>query len=191
MHIKCLRLRSESCGQGGVLSFETRGGVEAVAVRAGRCQESFTGDGAVVTLAPATVYDLPALVALDQTCFGDRAWSWAAWREVVVWPGWTCLVLRRGKALAGAMVLLLWPPVAQLSSIAVAPGFRGHGLGSRMLEEAIFRARRAQCRWLALEVDRESPAVRLYRRFGFGVVRRFTEDGIPRLEMVRRLGRGR
>ncbi|MGC8915780.1 MAG: GNAT family N-acetyltransferase [Thermoanaerobaculum sp.] len=162
--------------------------MEAVAVRAGRCQEPFTGDGGFFTLAPATVRDLPALVVLDRTCFGHRAWSWSAWREVVLWPGWTCLVLRQGKALAGAMVLLLWPPVAQLSSVAVAPEFRGRGLGGRMLADAILRARRAGCRWLALEVDRDSPAVRLYRRFGFGLVRRFTEDGIPRLEMVRRLG---
>lgn len=157
------------------------------ALQARRRQVFFTDDGPFCTLVSATPADVPALYALDRVCFGERAWSWQAWWEVASWPGWTCLVQRQGRRLVGAMVLLLWPPVAQLSSIAVHPAFQGQGLGSRMLAEAIARARRAGCRWVALEVDRESPAVRLYRRFGFGVVRRFCEDGIPRLEMVRRI----
>lgn len=160
----------------------------AQAANGKRCQVFLPGDQKACTLAPATPRDVPALYALDRRCFGERAWSWEAWWEVATWPGWTCLALRRGEQLVGAMVLLLWPPVAQLSSVAVHPAYRGRGLGSFLLAEAIARARRANCRWVALEVDRESPAVRLYRRFGFGVVRRFTEDGIPRLEMLRRLG---
>ncbi len=158
------------------------------ALQARRRQVFFTGDEPFGTLVSATPADVPALYSLDRLCFGERAWSWEAWWEVASWPGWTCLIQRQGKGLIAAMVLLLWPPVAQLSSIAVHPAYRSRGLGSHMLAEAIVRARRAGCRWLALEVDRDSPAVRLYRRFGFGVVRRFTEDGIPRLEMVRRLG---
>lgn len=153
-----------------------------------RCQGFLTGDHGPYTLAPATPRDVRDLVALDRLCFGARAWSWTAWWEVAAWPGWTCLVLRGREGLVGATVLLLWPPVAQLSSIAVHPDLQGRGLGSWMLTDAIARARRARCRWLALEVDRDNPAVRLYRRFGFGVLRRFTEDGISRLEMVRRLG---
>lgn len=153
-----------------------------------RRQVFFTGDEPFGTLVSATPADVPALYSLDRVCFGARAWSWQAWWEVASWPGWTCLVQRQGGKLVAAMVLLLWPPVAQLSSIAVHPAYRRRGLGSHMLAEAIARARRAGCRWMALEVDRDSPAVRLYRRFRFGVVRRFTEDGIPRLEMVRRLG---
>ncbi|GBC80751.1 L-methionine sulfoximine/L-methionine sulfone acetyltransferase [bacterium HR09] len=160
----------------------------ARAVQAKGCQGFLTGARENYTLALANVLDVPALYALDRLCFAQRAWSWEAWFEVACWPEWTCLVQRQGKRIIGAMVLLLWPPVAQISSIAVHPAHRGRGLGSRMLAEAIARARRAGCRWVALEVDRESPAVRLYRRFGFGVVRRFTEDGILRLEMVRRLG---
>ncbi|MCX7895615.1 MAG: GNAT family N-acetyltransferase [Thermoanaerobaculum sp.] len=155
------------------------------------CQVLFTADEEAYTLEVATPRDLAALYSLDRLCFGYRAWSWRAWREVVVWPGWTCLVLRGRWQMVGAMVLLLWPPVAQLSSLAVHPNFRGKGLGSGMLADALERARRASCRWMSLEVDRESPAVRLYRRFGFGVVRRFTEDGIERLEMMKRLAEQR
>lgn len=171
-----------------MLSFFAEGGEVARAMPAKGCQGFLTGARETYALSSASVLDVPALYALDRLCFQERAWSFEAWWEVASWPGWTCLVQRQGKKLIAAMVLLLWPPVAQISSIAVHPAHQGRGLGSRMLAEAIARARRAGCRWVALEVDRESPAVRLYRRFGFGVVRRFTEDGIPRLEMVRRLG---
>lgn len=152
-------------------------------------QNFFTSDEGFFTLEPATPRDVGEMVALDRLCFGARAWSWAAWWEVTCWPEWTCLVLRGREELVGAMVLLLWPPVALLSSVAVHPRYRGRGLGRRLLEDAIRRARGAGCRWLALEVDKASPAVRLYRRLGFGLVRRFQEDGLERLEMVRRLRR--
>lgn len=150
----------------------------------------FTGDQGLFTLEPATPKDVGELLALDRLCFGSRAWSQAAWWEVTCWPEWTCLVLRGREKLVGAMVLLLWPPVALLSSVAVHPRCRRRGLGRRLVEDAIRRARGAGCRWLALEVDKASPAVRFYRRLGFGLLRRFREDGLERLEMVRRLRRG-
>lgn len=152
-------------------------------------QVFFTGDQGLFTLEPATPRDVGELVALDRLCFGSRAWSRAAWWEVTCGPEWTCLVLRGQEKVVGAMVLLLWPPVAVLSSVAVHPRCRRRGLGSWLLKGAILRARGARCRWLALEVDKASSAVRLYHRLGFGVLRRFQEDGLERLEMVRRLRR--
>jgi len=161
----------------------------ARAVRQASGNDFLTADQGFFTLEPATPRDVPALFELDVLCFGPRAWSWAAWWEVASWPGWTCQVLRHRSRVVGALVMLLWPPVAQLASVAVHPRFRSRGLGSWMLQEAIASARRASCRWVALEVDRDNPAVRLYRRLGFGVARRFREDGLARLEMVRRLRR--
>lgn len=174
-----------------VLSFFAEGGDVARQARRLECQEILTGDQALFTLDVARPRDVADLYQLDVACFGERAWSCKAWREVVCWPGWTCLVLRLGGSVRAAMVLLLWPPVAQLSSVAVHPSYQHRGLGTWLVREAIARARRAGCRWLALEVDRDSPAVRLYRRLGFGLVRRFREDGLLRLEMARRLRRPR
>lgn len=153
------------------------------------CQNILTGDQETFTLDMARGQDVEKLHQLDLLCFGARAWSREAWWEVTTWPGWTCLVVRRGQALVGAAVLLLWPPVAQVSSLAVHPRYQRRGLGTLLLQQAVARARRAGCTWVALEVDRENPAVRLYRRLGFGVCRRFREDGLERLEMVRRLRR--
>lgn len=133
--------------------------------------------------------DLAALVELDRRCFGRRAWSARAWWEVVLDPVFAVFVLARGDALVGAAVLLGWPPEASLASIAIAPGHRDQGLGTRMLHEAIARARRGGARFLSLEVDLANrDARRLYRREGFGVVRRFREDRRQRVEMALRLG---
>ena len=107
-------------------------------------------------------------------------------------PGWTTLVAGEGGTIVAAMVLLLDRPVSSLASIAVHPGFRRRGLGRALLCEAERRARTAGALGLSLEVDRSNrSAVLLYRREGFGVLRRFREDGRWRLEMLRRLGRCR
>ncbi len=54
-------------------------------------------------------------------------------------------------------------------TIAVLPGFRGKGVGSRLLGELLATAE-ASYPALSLSVTRTNPARRLYRRFGFIVV---------------------
>jgi ribosomal-protein-alanine N-acetyltransferase len=157
------------------------------------CKKILTPVRGCDTLSPvspraAGLADVAALVALDVLCFGRRAWSQRAWREVVTAPEWTTLVVEEEGRLAAAVVLLAQPPTAWLASIAVHPSRRGHRLGTALLRQALALARGHSVRWLALEVDAASPAVRLYRREGFGVQRRFREDGVERLEMARRLG---
>ena len=158
------------------------------------CKDLHTAGSGVDTpgspsLRPARSADLPALLALDRACFGARAWSTRAWWQAVVDPAFTTLVMARGDELLGALVVLPQPPVASLASLAVDPRHRRAGLGRHMLLEALAVAHAAAARWLSLEVDADNaPAVQLYRREGFGLRRRFREDGRWRLELVRRLG---
>ncbi len=158
------------------------------------CQKTFTPDDALDSGHPAAARfarpaDLPALVELDRVCFAARAWSRAAWREVVTEPEWTVVVIARGNLVVAASVLLPAAPVTHLASLAVHPRWRRRGVGRELLGDAIARARAASARWLALEVDRDNTgAISLYRRDGFAVARRFLEDGRWRQEMVRRLG---
>jgi ribosomal protein S18 acetylase RimI-like enzyme len=127
-------------------------------------------------------------VALDRICFGRRAWPVEGWLEVVTEPGWTTLVLEERHELIAAMVLLLARPVASLASLAIHPERRGCGLGSIMLRHAVEESRRLHARFLALEVDAANRAARrLYAREGFGLARRFREEGRLRVEMHRRL----
>lgn len=158
------------------------------------CKDLFTPRRGVDTppvesLRAARSEDLPALVEFDRRCFGPRAWSRGAWRQAVVDPEFVTLLAIDERELAGALVTLPRRPVASLASIAVAPHHRHRGLGRRLVRAALGLARAAGSRWLALEVDADNAAaVRLYRREGFGLWRRFREDGRGRLEMARRVG---
>lgn len=138
----------------------------------------------------AVARDHADLVRLDRVCFGRRAWPAEEWWEAITEPGWTTVVLDAGGVSAGAAVLILWPPVAGLASIAVHPDYRGHGWGSVLLRDAVARARGAGARWQSLEVDADNrAAIELYHAERFRTARRFTEDGRARLEMHRRLRR--
>jgi ribosomal-protein-alanine N-acetyltransferase len=160
-----------------------------------RCERRLTPASAAVgrtgiAIESARTSDILALVELDRTCFGRRAWRPGAWVEVVTDPGWTTLVIRDQGAAVAAAVLLQLPPGAHLASIGVHPDHRGRGIGGALLREAVARSRRAKARFLSLEVDLANGAAqRLYRREGFGLVGRFREDGRWRIAMHRRLGR--
>jgi ribosomal protein S18 acetylase RimI-like enzyme len=136
--------------------------------------------------------DLATLFELDRTCFGRRAWSLRAWREVVMAPEWTAVVIEIDGAIAAASVLLPAAPASWLASLAVHPTWRRRGLARDLLRDALARSRAASARWVSLEVDcSHHAAISLYAQEGFGVLRRFREDGHWRQEMLRRLGRAR
>jgi pimeloyl-ACP methyl ester carboxylesterase/ribosomal protein S18 acetylase RimI-like enzyme len=63
-------------------------------------------------------------------------------------------------------------PLFNIHDLAVLPGRRGHGTGRALLAAAEALARAEDCCKLTLEVqDDNTPALRLYERFGFGDVR--------------------
>jgi ribosomal protein S18 acetylase RimI-like enzyme len=51
-------------------------------------------------------------------------------------------------------------------SIAALPGYRGRGLGTRLMAE-ILKSAEQEYRAVSLSVSEQNPAVRLYRRLGF------------------------
>jgi ribosomal protein S18 acetylase RimI-like enzyme len=65
-------------------------------------------------------------------------------------------------------------------SMALLPGYRGQGVGTRLLEE-LFRVADGRFGAVSLSVSADNPAVRLYRRFGF----REVGNGGPSLTMIR------
>jgi ribosomal-protein-alanine N-acetyltransferase len=55
-----------------------------------------------------------------------------------------------------------------ISNVAVAPMYRGQGIGSGLIRELIERARKRGASFLTLEVRQSNiPARRLYEKFGF------------------------
>ncbi len=105
---------------------------------------------------------------------------------MILHPAWLTLVAETaGGELAGAAVLLCQRPVSSLASLAVAPAWRGCGIGSALLNDCILRCRGACANEVVLEVDEDNePAMRLYRRFGFRPRRGFEDEGIRRVEMT-------
>ena len=83
-------------------------------------------------------------------------------------------------------------PVGHLVSIAVAPGYRGKGVGSSLLSETIRVLRdhyRVESVYLEVRVS-NAPAIRLYEKFGFKrsrIVRKYYRDGEDAYVYVKRL----
>jgi ribosomal protein S18 acetylase RimI-like enzyme len=86
-------------------------------------------------------------------------------------PGWRVLV--DGDRVAGAVSLVAHATHGELRTLGRAPAYRGQGLGDHLLTEAlrILTADRPVEIRLATELD-NTPAVRLYHRFGFEIAER-------------------
>jgi ribosomal protein S18 acetylase RimI-like enzyme len=52
-------------------------------------------------------------------------------------------------------------------SVGVWPGYRGRGVGERLMRQALAEARRRGLERVSLSVEPENPALHLYRKLGF------------------------
>lgn len=123
---------------------------------------------------PARADDLPALVALDEVCFGSEAWSTVAWTAEFDRVSEDRVVLVADEGSAVGYVVLLVPPVeldvVELLRIAVTPAERRTGIGGQLMTAAL-----ARCagRTVLLEVAAGNESAQgLYRAFGFEEISR-------------------
>ncbi len=89
--------------------------------------------------------------------------------------------VRRHRAIIGAAWYRLYPAEAPgygfvaeeipELSVAVEPEYRGMGVGTALLRALISRATEVGYRAVSLSVDARNPALRLYERLGFLVVK--------------------
>lgn len=131
---------------------------------------------------PATDADIPALCALLAALFTQEA-EFAPDRDAQIRglhailaddARGTVLVARDEHEVLG-MVTLLWTvstalgaSVALLEDMVVAPGARGRGVGSELLDAALRCARDRGCRRITLLTDTDNDrAQAFYRRHGF------------------------
>jgi len=114
--------------------------------------------------------DIPAVAALEQRVFADP-WSESAFREELATASRRYLVAEEGRAILGYGGLLVVEDDAHIVTLAVEPGTRGRGLGTRLMLRLAEEALRAGAAHLTLEVRvSNQPAQSLYRRFGFETV---------------------
>lgn len=136
---------------------------------------------------PATPADLDALVAVDASCFGTKAWSEALVAQELA-AGSRFVVVAEGDAVLGYASLMEVIDVADVQRVAVLPGARRRGVGAALLDMLLMRARLSGCARVLLEVGADNTAaLGLYRSFGFEVVDRrdgYYGPGIDALVMA-------
>jgi ribosomal protein S18 acetylase RimI-like enzyme len=136
---------------------------------------------------PATVADIPALVALENTVFQTDRISRRQFHYLLT-KGRAAVVKAvasetSGQTLAGAMALLFrrGSDRARIYSLAVAPEARRQGIAQRLLAYAEEESRRRSMKGIVLEVREDNQeALALYRTAGFQRIGRrlnYYEDG--------------
>ena len=127
--------------------------------------------------------DIDDVVALETELFPDDAWTPASlWSELAARPR-RSYVVAQGPAgeVAGYGGVDLGGEVADVMTMAVAPGQQGQGLGRRLLEELVARAVADRAAYLMLEVRADNGAARkLYESRGFETLtvrRRYYQPG--------------
>jgi ribosomal protein S18 acetylase RimI-like enzyme len=131
-------------------------------------------DAFLVDIRPATLSDLTALLALENSCFDDDRISRRQFRHLLSKGHAALFVADRAGAVLGSLVLLFsrGTATARLYSIAVDPSARGHGIGRALVERAEQEAWHQERAWMRLEVRKDNTAsIGLfesmgYRRFG-------------------------
>jgi len=142
----------------------------------------------VTTIEPMRWWHVNAVATLERGLFPDDAWSAEQFWQELAQPTRDYLVAvdPRGdvSGYAGAFVL---PPDSDVQTIAVSATAQGTGLGGRLLDALMARARRAGCTHMLLEVRRDNgAAVALYDRCGFAMIStrpRYYPDGTDALIM--------
>ncbi len=133
----------------------------------------------VVTVREATLADVDALVAILVEVAGEGRWIGTEapvdverrrrrMVEDVEGDDAIVLVAEAAGTPVGQLGLRLAPYGVADLGMAVAPGWRGRGVGTALMAEAVTRARKAGAHKIALQVwPHNAAAIGLYERFGF------------------------
>lgn len=111
--------------------------------------------------------DLDRVVELEASAFGSP-WEAATFRRLLGRSGAELLVVEVQAEVVGYAVLWCILDQGELANIAVDPVWRRRGVGGRLLERVLQRARERGVADLFLEVRESNTVAReLYRRRGF------------------------
>ncbi len=146
-----------------------------------------------VTVRPARLSDVPALVELEYQCFDSDRLHRRQFRYMLTRARAILLLAEREDGLIGYVLVLLrrGTSMARVYSMAVDPAARRQGLGRHLLEQAERAARDQGVAYMRLEVRSDNPpALALYRREGYrvlGTVQEYYEDGMEALRLEKPL----
>jgi ribosomal-protein-alanine N-acetyltransferase len=128
-----------------------------------------------------TYADLPQVIAIERRAF-PAAWSLAMFVLELSKPSGICLAAVDGKTVLGYLICSRYDIVWHVMNVAVDPPLQGRGIGSALIERLLAEVdgEGAKSSRYTLEVRQSNtPAIRLYERFGFraaGLRRRYYQD---------------
>lgn len=122
---------------------------------------------------PATTADIPVIIELERTCETAAHWPEQEYQQIFQPKGddlsaRLILVIEEGDQVRGFLVARRVHPEWELENVVVAPSNRRKGLGKRLLESQLMRARESNSESVFLEVRESNLAARrLYEHSGF------------------------
>lgn len=121
-----------------------------------------------VTFRPMTEADLDAVLKIEYAAF-SHPWTRGIFTDGI--KSYDCWLMFEGSQQVGHGVINVIIDEAHLLNITVKPESQGRGLGLRLLEHLMDRARALNARECFLEVRASNEsAYRLYERYGFNEV---------------------
>ncbi|WP_443191792.1 ribosomal protein S18-alanine N-acetyltransferase [Pseudomonas indica] len=119
---------------------------------------------------PMTEADLEAVLKIEYAAF-SHPWTRGIFLDSL--KSYDCWLMFEGSQQVGNGVIQVVVGDAHLLNITVKPESQGRGLGLRLLEHLMHRARELQAGECFLEVRASNqPAYRLYERYGFNEIGR-------------------
>ncbi len=119
-----------------------------------------------VTLAPMTLNDLDAVMAIEQSAY-SHPWSRGNFRNSIN-PLFDAQCLWLDGELLGYFLAMRGFEEMHLLNITVAPARQGQGWGHMMLDALSLWSRHEGAHWLWLEVRQSNQrALQVYQRYGF------------------------
>jgi ribosomal-protein-alanine N-acetyltransferase len=120
---------------------------------------------------PMTEGDLDEVMQIERVSF-RAPWSPGMFRQDFVFPLARCLAAKFAEAgtkrLAGYILCWFVADEVHVTNIAVREDLRKQGVATRLLEEALYQARRDRMRYCTLEVRVSNEAAKgFYRKLGF------------------------
>lgn len=117
-----------------------------------------------------TFEDCAQVYLLLEKCF-TVPWSYQDIKDMFVRPGYYNLVARKEKKLVGYIGILAVLDEADITNVAVDPGFRRMHIGTALLNGLLALAREEKIEHIFLEVRQSNQAaIRLYENAGFSAV---------------------
>lgn len=121
-----------------------------------------------IELRPMHWSDIARVHAIETEVFTVDPWTLEQFWGELAQPTREYVVAEADGELLGYAGVYLLAPDSDVQTIAVSPRAQGQGVGRRLLDELIRRARGASCTQVILEVRSDNDAaIGMYERFGF------------------------